>query len=248
MKKYFGVLLTLLIFAVFWHIVSLYVSRPFLPTPGAVTTALVRLIVNGKLWQHLQISLFRIIWALVFSGIPAIALGLAAGRSARLNRIISPIIYLIHPLPKAAFLPVIMLFFGIGEASRIFLVAFIIFSQMLVTVRDAAKQVPGEYLDIVRSLGASKTAILRHVIIPAVLPGFFTGLRICLGIAVAVLFIAETFVSESGLGHLVIDAWTRIAYTEMYAAIMALSLLGLLLFILTDLLEFIICPWRRTYS
>ena len=146
---------------------------------------------------------------------------------------------------KAAFLPVIMLFFGIGEVSKIVLITFIIFGQMLVSIRDAARQIAGEYLDAVRSLGATKTALLRHVILPAVLPSFFTGLRISLGVAVAVLFIAETFVSGSGLGHLIIDAWTRIAYAEMYAAILALSIMGLLLFALVDFLEFVLCPWQN---
>jgi len=224
------------------------ILRPFLPAPAAVFTAMISLAVDGTLWWHLAASVSRVFWALLLSGIPAVILGLAAGRSERLNLIISPVIYLLHPLPKAAFLPIIMLFFGIGNFSRIFLVAFIIFGQMLVTIRDAAKQVEKEHLDVVRSLGAGRIALLRHVIIPASLPGFFTSLRLSLGTAVAVLFIAETFVSESGLGHLIFDAWLRIVYTQMYAAIMVMSLLGLVLFFLTDLLEYILCPWRRANS
>jgi len=243
-KKYLGVILALAAFLVLWHILSALLGRPFLPGPAEVTGALVRLAAEGRLWGHVGVSLSRVALALVASGIPAVALGLAAGRSPRLNLLISPVIYLLHPLPKAAFLPVILLFFGIGEAAKIFLVAFIIFSHMLVTVRDAAKQVAGEYLDVVRSLGAGRIGAFRHVILPAVLPGFFTGFRICLGTAVAVLFIAETFVSASGLGHLILDAWIRIAFAEMYAAIMALSILGLLLFAATDALEFFLCPWR----
>jgi NitT/TauT family transport system permease protein len=81
------------------------------------------------------------------------------------------------------------------------------------------------------------------VVIPAVLPGFFTSLRVSLGTAVAVLFLAETFAADRGLGYLIVDAWTRVSYAEMYAAIFALSLLGLLFFVLTDLLESILCPW-----
>jgi len=244
-KKYAGVILALFAFVVLWQAVSILAGRPFLPGPVAVTRALFRLAAEGRLWQHAGVSLSRVVWALVASGAPALILGLAAGRSPRFNRIISPVIYLLHPLPKAAFLPVIMLFLGIGEAAKIFLVAFIIFTQMLVTVRDAVRQVDGEYLDIVRSMGAGRLMVLRHAIIPAALPGFFTGFRISLGTAVAVLFIAETFVSQRGLGHLIFDAWTRIAYAEMYAAIMALSLLGLLLFAGADALEYILCPWRR---
>jgi len=244
-RKWLAVVLAFAAFAALWQGASLLLKRPFLPGPAAVTAALIRLAAEGRLWRHLWASLFRIVMALAVTCIPAVILGLAAGRSRRLNSFISPFIYLFHPLPKAAFLPVIMLFFGIGEVSKILLVAFIIFGQMLVNVRDAAKQIGGEYIEAVRSLGAGKTALLRHVVIPAVLPGFFTGFRISLGTGVAVLFIAETFASESGLGFLIVDAWTRISYTEMYAAITALSLLGLLLFVLTDLLEFALCPWTR---
>jgi NitT/TauT family transport system permease protein len=244
MKKYSSILLALLVFTFLWHCLSASVQRPFLPNPAAVAKALFMLSTEHRLWRHLASSLSRIFWALIISSIIAAVLGLAAGRSQRFNRLISPVIYLLHPLPKAAFLPVIMLFFGIGEISKIFLVGFIVFSQMLVSVRDAAHQIAGEYVDSVRAMGAGKTAVLYHVIIPAVLPGFFTGFRISLGTAIAVLFIAETFASQSGLGWLIVDAWARLAYAEMYAAILAMSLLGLLLFILTDIFERLLCPWR----
>jgi len=245
MKKYLGVVLALFVFIALWHIASLLVNRAILPGPAAVVQALVRMAVTGRLWHHVGVSLARVSWALILSAIPAFALGLAAGRSERLNRLISPFVYLLHPSPKAAFLPVIILFFGIGEAAKIFLIAFIIFSQMLVSVRDASRQVAAEYLEVVRSMGAGKLSLLRHVIIPAALPGFFTAFRISLGIATAVLFVAETFVSRNGLGHVILDAWIRLAFTEMYAAIMALSVLGLLLFIITDILEYILCPWQH---
>jgi NitT/TauT family transport system permease protein len=243
MKKYLSVIVALAVVTVIWHVVSVLVHRPFLPGPAAAAEALIRLAAGGRLFTHLGSSLSRILWALLVSTIPAVALGLAAGRSSRLNSLISPFIYLLHPLPKAAFLPVIMLFFGLGEPSKVFLVAFIIFSQILVTLRDAAKQVPAALLDSVRSLGAQKRGLLWHVVIPSVLPAFFTALRVSLGTAVAVLFLAETFAAHNGLGYLIMDAWARIAYAEMYAGILALSLLGLALFILVDLLETILCPW-----
>jgi NitT/TauT family transport system permease protein len=245
LKLYMSVILAFLVFTVLWQLCAAFVQKPFLPAPAAVITTLINLAADGRLWQHLGASLFRIFWALVISSIPAVILGIAAGRFPGFNSFISPVIYLLHPLPKAAFLPVIMLFFGIGEVSKIFLIAFIIFSQMLVTIRDASKQIAEEHLDSVRSLGAGRIAVIRHVIIPAVMPGFFTGFRLSLGTAIAVLFFAETFASQNGLGHLIVDAWTRFAYTEMYAAIIALSILGFLLFVLTDFIEFLLCPWRN---
>ena len=248
MKKYLAITAAFIIFILAWQLLAMLVQKPFLPEPGLVAAVLLKLAAQGELWPHLAASLSRILWALLVSTIPAAAMGLASGRSPRFNNIISPVIYLLHPLPKAAFLPVIMLFFGYGEVSKIFLVAFIIFSQILVNLRDAAKQVPSELIDSVRSLGADKAGVLRHVVIPSVLPAFFTGLRISLGTAVAVLFLAETFAAQSGLGYLIMDAWTRIAYPQMYAAILSLSILGLFLFILTDFIETLLCPWLGRQS
>jgi len=245
MKKYVAILLTLAVFAALWQALSLAVGRPVLPTPALVARTLLRLAADGSLQRHTWVSFARVAGALVASGVPALVLGLAAGRSAAVNRIVSPVVYLLHPLPKAAFLPIIMLFFGIGETAKIFLVAFVVFSQMLVAVRDTVRQVSAEHLDVDRSMGAGRLGLLRHVVIPAALPGLFSAFRVSLGTAIAVLFISETFVSQNGLGHLVMDAWIRMSFSEMYAAITALSLLGLLLFIITDVAEFVLCPWNR---
>lgn len=238
-----GIVFALLI--LFWELAARAVNRPFLPQPLAVFRAFFRLSQTGILVRHLGASLFRLFWALVTGFFPAAALGLAAGRSVRLNTLISPFIYIIHPLPKAAFLPIIMLFLGLGNASKIFLLAFIIFSQVLLTARDAASRTPEESVIAVRSMGASGFDLFRHVILPAALPGLCTGLRVSLGTAVAVLFLAETFATDTGLGYLILDAWTRVSYAEMFAAIFALSLLGLALFALIDVIEHFICPWER---
>jgi NitT/TauT family transport system permease protein len=245
MKKNLAILITLIAFAGLWALTAALVARPIFPGPAVVVRALIKMGAAGTLGRHLGASFSRIIWALITSSIPAAALGLAAGRSRHINRIVSPVIYLLHPLPKAAFLPIIMLVLGLGEASKIFLVGFIIFSQILVSARDAAERVPEELVDSVRSLGAEKIDLIRHVIIPAALPNLFTGLRVSLGTAVAVLFLAETFATDTGLGYLIVDAWTRVSYSEMYAAILALSLLGLCLFLITDLTEKLFCPWEK---
>jgi NitT/TauT family transport system permease protein len=138
-----------------------------------------------------------------------------------------------------------MLIMGLGEASKIFLLAFIIFSQMLVSARDAARRLSPELTASVRSLGAGPLARFYHATLPASLPALFTGLRVSLGTAAAVLFLAENFATSRGLGYLITDAWARVAYAEMYAAIMALSLMGLTLFALAALAEKLCCPWNE---
>jgi NitT/TauT family transport system permease protein len=227
-----------------WAIAATALGRPFLPGPHLAVIALGEMIADGTLGKHATASLLRVLWALTASFIPAASIGLAAGRSHRFDRIVAPLVYILHPLPKVAFLPIILLVFGLGEASKVFLVGLIIFSQILVSARDSARRVPRQLIDSVRSLGASPADLALRVIVPATLPDLLTALRVSLGTAIAVLFMAETFATETGLGYLIVDSWARVAYPRMYAAIIALSLLGLGLFAAVDIAERILCPWH----
>lgn len=247
-RKAAGIALAAIGIAALWAVAAALADKPFLPSPAKAAAAFVRLAAQGTLGRHAGASLGRVLWALGLSFAPAAALGLAAGRSARLDAVVSPLVYLLHPLPKAAFLPVIMLLFGLGEASKVFLVALIVFSQILVSARDAAGRIPPQLVDSVRSLGASRLSLAVLVVVPAALPDLLTSLRVSLGTAVAVLFLAETFATETGLGYLIVDAWSRVAYPDMYAAILALSLLGLGLFAAVDVAERLLCPWRSFHD
>jgi len=138
---------------------------------------------------------------------------------------------------------VIFAIFKLGDTSKIFLITLIIFFQILMTARDAAVKVPPNSIISVQSLGANTADIYLHVIIPACLPDIFTAIRISLGTAISVLFFAESFATMQGLGYFIFDAWSRINYPEMFAGILAISLVGLFLFLVTDFLQRILCPW-----
>jgi NitT/TauT family transport system permease protein len=243
-RKVLGLALALAGLLTLWALGAMVVGRPFLPPPSKAFRALAHMASSGLLWTHGSASTGRVLWALLWSFPPAAALGLAAGRSARLDAVVSPLLYLLHPLPKAAFLPVIMLLMGLGEASKIFLLGIIVFSQIIVAARDSSRRIQRELLDSVRSLGGTGLDLAVHVILPAALPELLTALRVSLGTAVAVLFLSETFATQTGLGWLIVDAWARVDYPQMYAGILALSGLGLGLFMAVDLAERLLCPWR----
>ena len=234
-----------LVLALAWAGAAALVRKPFLPSPWAAGSRLVSRIADGSLAAHLGASAGRVGLALLLSAPPAALLGLAAGRSRRADGLASPFVYLLHPIPKAAFMPVIMLFLGLGDASKVFLIGLIVFGQLFVSARDAARAVPPDLVDSVRSLGAGRAAIARHVVLPAALPALLSALRTALGTAVAVLFLAETFASESGLGWYIVDAWTRVDYADTYAAIVALALFGLACYASVDLAEAAFCRWRE---
>lgn len=234
------------ILALLWGTFSSILKRPFLPSPAIAAESLAKKIADGTLIIHIGASLRRIFLALIIAGPPAWALGLLSGRKKSADTLASPMIYLLHPLPKVAFLPLLMLFFGLGDASKVALMGLVIFGQLFVGARDSAKAIPSPLIDTIRSLGARGGQNLRYAILPATLPSLLSSLRISLGTAIAVLFLSETFASMDGLGWYIMDSWSRVDYPDMYAAIMALSFVGLILYLALDALEALALRWRET--
>jgi NitT/TauT family transport system permease protein len=200
---------------------------------------------DGSLGIHLGASAYRVGAALLVSGPAGFALGLAAGRIRGLDRVLSPFVYVFHPLPKVAFLPVIMLLAGLGDSAKIILICLVILGQLYLGARDAAREVSPAAMDSVRSLGAGPLDLLHHVILPASLPALLSSLRVALGTAVAILFFSESFASDRGMGYFIMDAWSRVDYRDMYGGVAALSLATLLVYAALDGIELLICPWKR---
>ena len=226
-----------------WELVALAVSSPALPPPTIAIPAFVDQI--PELWRQMLVSGYRVLAAMFIGTVLAVPLGLVIGRSPRLDALVAPVIYVTYPIPKIVFLPVFMVLLGLGDLSKIALIALIVFYQILVTARDAAKAVPDASVVSVRSLGASAGQVFRHVVFPASLPEVFTALRIGTGTAIAVLFLTEAIAGTSGLGWYIVDAWGRIDYPAMFAGIIAMGLLGVALYEALDAVERWATRWRR---
>jgi len=141
------------------------------------------------------------------------------------------LIAIIYPIPKIIFLPVIYVLMGISDFSKITLISIIIFFQILVVVRDEASGLKKELILSVRSLGAGRRALFRYVYLPASIPAVLTALRVSVGTAVAVLFIAEQSLTNYGLGYyIVIETYQVLMYPEMYTGIMGMGVMGVLLY------------------
>ncbi len=227
-----------------WHLLAVLLRSAALPTPGEAMLAFGQQ-VPAELWKHFLISAWRVLASVFISLLLGAPLGLWLGAEEKLDRFFAPLIYLLYPLPKIVFLPVVMILLGLGDLSKIFLITLVVFFQILVTTRDAARNVSHAKILAVVSLGAGRLDIYRHVIWPAIIPEIFTALRIGSGTAIAVLFFAESFASSEGLGYYIMDAWTRSAYQEMFAGIIAMGLLGYLLYAGLDALDKKICPWKK---
>jgi ABC-type nitrate/sulfonate/bicarbonate transport system permease component len=242
LKKVGSYLVAMVVILIFWHILAIILDNPALPPPVPALRDFVSVLPRG-LWGHILVSTYRVLVSMLLGIGLAVPIGLWIGRDKRLNNVLSPYLYLLYPIPKIALLPVIFAIFKLGDTSKIFLITLIIFFQILMTARDAAVKVPPNSIISVQSLGANTADIYLHVIIPACLPDIFTAIRISLGTAISVLFFAESFATMQGLGYFIFDAWSRINYPEMFAGILAISLVGLFLFLVTDFLQRILCPW-----
>lgn len=235
---------SLLALFIIWAAVALAVNLPLLPTPWAVIYTFT-LDLPQELGWHIVVSGWRILASMLLATAIGAPLGLVLGQNRRWDRFTFPLIYTTYPIPKVALLPIIILFFGIGDVSKIFLVTLILFFQVLVIVRDASSNIPSELVLSLRSLGANRMQLLRYVYLPACLPATLTSLRINVAIAIAVLYLAESFATASGLGYYVMDTWQQLAYAKMYAAVMAMSLIGALAFIALALIEGRLCRWTQ---
>jgi ABC-type nitrate/sulfonate/bicarbonate transport system permease component len=232
-----GTLVGVVMFFVLWQLVAMVLNRPILPSP-VVVVPLFFSSIFGELGLHFLASSGRVLAAVFLATITAAPLGLALGQMPKVDRIVGPLIAIIYPIPKIIFLPVIYVLMGITDLSKIILIAIIIFFQILVVVRDEAAGLRKELILSVRSLGAGRRALFRWVYLPASLPAVLTALRVSVGTAVAVLFIAEQSLTQYGLGYyIVVETYQVLLYPEMYTGIMGMGLLGVSLYFLIYSIE-----------
>ena len=240
------ILIAALILVGLWQVSALLLDSMALPQPWMVIVDTATRIADGSLLDDLAISTFRALSGIILALAAAVPLGLAVGAEESLGRRLSPFIYLLYPIPHVVLLPLIIILFGIGNFSKIFLIALIVFFQILVTTRDAARNIHRNYFHAMQTLGATRLQIYRHVILPASLPKILTALRISIGTAVAILFFVESFATTTGLGYIIMASWGRADYVALYTGISCMALLGFVLYLLLDRLERRICAWTRS--
>ena len=244
LRRLGGYAVATVVLLISWELLSLLVGSQALPGPLPALSDFARLFFSDLL-PHAGISAWRVVASMTIGAALATPLGLAFGRSPKLDAVAAPMLFLTYPIPKVVFLPVLLVLLGIGNLPKIALITLIVFFQILVTARDAARGIPASAVLSVRSLGATRWQVFRHVVVPAALPDIFTALRISTGTAIAVLFFSETVAGSEGLGYYIIDAWSRIAYSEMFAGIIAMAMLGVVLYEALEIAEARVCRWTR---
>ncbi|MHA6534692.1 ABC transporter permease [Paenibacillus sp. BAC0078] len=227
-----------------WYVVYLLMNHPILPSPGSVYNAMFHLGAKDVA-LNVGYSLLRIFEGVLLALLIGLLIGLLMGRSPLWNRLLDPVVYLTYPIPKIALLPVVMLFFGLGETSKVLMIMLILLFQVIISVRDGIKAIPESTYDVLTSIGASTAQKFWNVTLPGALSVILSTIRISLGTAISVLFFTEIYGTEHGMGFFIMDAWLRLDYPEMYAGIMLFSLVGFVLFLLVDVLDYKFMKWRR---
>lgn len=247
-------LIDLLLLGILWHVAAVNTDSAFLPTPAVVMERFwdelqfedIRDLPANHLLNQTFISTRRVVLSVGIGVGLAVPLALLLVQVKALNAVLTPLLYFLFPAPKVVFLPLIILFLGLGDTARVFLITLVIFFQVFVIVHDATGQVPAETLESLSSLGAGRWHFLRYVYMPVSIPAVFTALKISTGTAIAVLFIAETIAGRTGLGYYIKAADQRFLYPTMYVGVLMLCFVGLVLFVVFWVAEQYLNRWQNS--
>lgn len=240
-KRYF---FSIIILVSAWKLASIFLSSNILPSPEVVFRAFGREIKEPGFWNHFGISAYRVATGMAVAWMVGFPAGVFLGYNRTADRILAPSVFLTYPIPKIVLLPVFLMLFGLGDASKILMIALITGYQILVATRDGVLGLDKKYIDSFLSIGGTPAQAVRHVIIPAALPQAFTALRIGAGTSIAVLFFVESFATSKGLGFFIMDYWGRADVELMFVGILGMSLLGVILYELFNYLEKNLCAWK----
>jgi NitT/TauT family transport system permease protein len=201
-----------------------------LPGPWQTLRGLGELLYHGLLFKYVVASLFRVTWGFLLAAAIAIPLGLTIGWFGRAEMAFNPLVQIFRPISPLAWIPIAILWFGVGDLSAIFLIFVGCFFSLLLTAMSAVHNIPDIYIDVGRNFGLSTAQFIYRVLYPAVAPQLIVGLRITLGVAWLVVVAAEMIAVNSGLGFLIVDARNAgNRYDLVVSAMIVIGLIGLLL-------------------
>jgi ABC-type nitrate/sulfonate/bicarbonate transport system permease component len=227
---------------------SSFIKPGYLPTPEELGTTFVDLVKNGyqgqPLTQHIGISLFRTLTGFALGVLLGVPLGLLTGYSRRAGAMISPIMAFIRPIPPIAFIPMAVLYFGLGELGKILLIFFVSFNYVQANAQAGAANFPIAYRRAAETLGLTKAQTFYRIVLPGALPQIFTGLKVALALSWAVVVAAELVGAQSGLGFMISDAALLFRIPVVFIGIALIGAIGLLLNLALNFIEGRIVHWK----
>lgn len=246
---FYSIFAVLLLLAA-WSAITLsgLVGPGYLPTPMDMAKEFMNLLADGykgkSLWAHVQISLFRTLSGFAIGVAIGIPLGLLSGYSRVVGAMFSPIMAFVRPIPPIAFIPMAVLYFGLGETGKVVLIMFTAFNYAFVNAHAGAAGVPLSYFRAAQSMGLRTTQTFLRVVLPAAIPQIFTGLKVAMALSWAVVVAAELVGAQAGLGFMISDAAQLFRIPVVFIGIALIGAIGLILNLVLAMSEDKLVHWK----
>jgi len=218
----------------------------FFPAPTTIFKTFRQLIADGSLWTNTWASLQRLFWGFLLGGVPALLLGIGMGLNRTLRALVDPLVATTYPIPKSAIFPLILLIFGLGESSKIVMVAIGVFYPVLVNTVTGVLEINKIYLDVGRNFGAGRWQVFRTIAFPGAVPHIMSGVKLGIGMGLILIAIAEMIGAKSGLGYMIWNAWEILSVETMYVGLIVIAFLGFLFSMILNEIEREVIPWKKS--
>ncbi|MDB5571915.1 MAG: NitT/TauT family transport system permease protein [Hyphomicrobiales bacterium] len=223
-----------------------WIDVRFFPAPSKIFQTMLQLIENGQLWVHTKASMYRLFWGFLWGGVPALLLGISMGLSRTLRAIMDPLVSATYPIPKSAILPLILLIFGLGEPSKVVMVAIGLFYPILINTMAGVLEIQKIYFDVSKNFGASKLQVFTTVALPGAMPLIMTGVKLGVGMGLILISLAEMVGAKSGLGFMMWNAWEILSVETMYVGLIVIAALGITFTLILTEIERFLVPWKAS--
>jgi ABC-type nitrate/sulfonate/bicarbonate transport system permease component len=218
------------------------IDTRFFPAPSSIAGTAYDLLRTGQLEMNTWVSLQRLFWGFLLGALPALVLGLTMGLYRPVRVLIEPLVLATYPIPKSAILPLILLIFGLGEPSKIVMVAIGVFYPVIINTLSGVVQIPKIYLDVGHNYRANRWKMFTTIALPGALPFIMTGIKLGAGMGLILIAIAEMIGAQSGLGYMIWNAWQILSVNAMYVGLIVIALLGFVLTLILNEIERLLIP------
>jgi ABC-type nitrate/sulfonate/bicarbonate transport system permease component len=219
-------------------------DRRFIPTPSDIAVQFWKMTLSGELGLHVAVTLYRAFVGFFIGIVPGIAIGLFMAMYRPVRIFFDPLIAALFPIPKIALMPLLLLAFGFGDASKVALVAIAVFFPVIVNTYVGAANIEKIYWDVAKNYGASQSVMFRRIVFFGALPMIFAGLRIALAVSFIVLVASEFVATKSGIGYLIWNSWELLRVDVMFVGIVTIGIIGLIISAIFQEIERKVIPWR----
>jgi ABC-type nitrate/sulfonate/bicarbonate transport system permease component len=219
-------------------------DRRFIPAPTDIAARYWQMLASGELLMHTAVTLYRVFVGFFVGAIPGIAVGLLMAMFRPVRIFFDPLIASLFPIPKIALMPLFLLAFGFGDASKIAVVAVAVLFPVIINTYSGASNIEKIYWDVAKNYGASQSVMFRRIVFFGALPMIFAGLRIGLAVSFIVLVASEFVATKAGIGYLIWNSWELLQVDIMFVGIVTVGILGLIATVCLQEIERKVIPWK----